>query len=207
MSPMFIHREIVWRRRHVLALGAALWGCHAPSVSAQDNVATNWLERAGLLKYRDVGGILSFTRFKDEVYVLNSPIRWTPAPESVLREVVVPAGFVTDLASIPAIFFSLFRPDGAYAHAAVIHDFLYWQQTTTREVADEIFRVAMHDLGVSPIERYLLFRGVASMGQGSWDSNAARKRSGEKRILKEFPTDPRTTWAEWKVKPGVFLDT
>jgi hypothetical protein len=30
------------------------------------------------------------------------------------------------------------------------------------------------------------------------DENAKRKASGEKRILKSFPTDPRLTWDEWR---------
>ncbi|ECG8634089.1 DUF1353 domain-containing protein, partial [Salmonella enterica subsp. salamae] len=37
----------------------------------------------------------------------------------------VPAGFVTDLATIPRIFWSLMPPDGKYAKAAIIHDYLY----------------------------------------------------------------------------------
>ncbi|MGZ5785228.1 MAG: DUF1353 domain-containing protein [Ramlibacter sp.] len=174
---------------------------------AQDNVAAKWLEQAGLLKFRDIGGILSLTRFKDEIYILNSPTRWTPKPGSKLPEVVAPRGFVTDLASVPPVFFSLFRPDGVYAHAAVIHDFLYWHQTTSRDAADEVFKNAMTDLGVSSVERGVLFQAVSLLGKGSWDKNAALKRAGERRILKEFPTDPRTTWAEWKTRPRVFLDT
>ncbi len=37
----------------------------------------------------------------------------------------VPAGFVTDLASVPRIFWTLLPPDGKYAKAAIIHDYLY----------------------------------------------------------------------------------
>ena len=49
----------------------------------------------------------------------------------------MPTGFVTDFASIPPIFYSVLRPDGEYAYAAVIHDYLYWTQTRPREDADE----------------------------------------------------------------------
>ena len=42
--------------------------------------------------------------------------------------IVVPRGFVTDLASIPRPFWSWLPPDGPWAKAAVIHDFLYYTQ-------------------------------------------------------------------------------
>ena len=193
-----------WNRRQFTAAvcAGAVW---STEVRSEENIAAAWLERAGLLKFRDISGILSFTRFKDPMYILNSPIKWQPKSGGSHRAVTVPAGFVTDLASIPSIFFSLFRPDGEYAHAAVIHDFLYWEQITTREEADEIFKQAMIDAGVSSIERRLLFEAVATFGEKSWARNEEQKRSGEMRILKEFPTDPRTTWAEWKSRPGVFV--
>ncbi|EOD5071623.1 TPA: DUF1353 domain-containing protein [Salmonella enterica subsp. enterica serovar Enteritidis] len=36
----------------------------------------------------------------------------------------VPAGFVTDLATVPRIFWTLLPPDGKYTKAAIIHDYL-----------------------------------------------------------------------------------
>lgn len=62
---------------------------------------------------RAVGGALDFRRFSDPIYILLNPISWRPdEPDSVIPEVVAPKGFVTDLASVPRIFWSLFRPDG-----------------------------------------------------------------------------------------------
>lgn len=37
----------------------------------------------------------------------------------------VPAGFVTDFASIPRAFWVVFPPTGKYGKAAVVHDYLY----------------------------------------------------------------------------------
>ncbi|WP_348235539.1 DUF1353 domain-containing protein, partial [Salmonella enterica] len=37
----------------------------------------------------------------------------------------VAVGFVTDLASVPGIFWSLLAADAEYAKAAIIHDYLY----------------------------------------------------------------------------------
>jgi hypothetical protein len=49
-----------------------------------------------------------------------------------------------------------------------------------------------------------IYQAVHRLGDSSWKKNAAAKASGEKRILKTLPDDPRITWAEWKAKPGVF---
>ena len=51
--------------------------------------------------------------------------------------VEVPQGFTTDFASIPPIFFGLLRPDGLYAVAAVVHDYLYWDQRVDRLTCDQ----------------------------------------------------------------------
>jgi Protein of unknown function (DUF1353) len=42
--------------------------------------------------------------------------------------IVVPAGFVTDFASTPRALWSVIPPTGRYQLAAVVHDFLYWDQ-------------------------------------------------------------------------------
>jgi hypothetical protein len=39
-----------------------------------------------------------------------------------------PAGFVTDLASIPRPIWSFFPPDGPWVKGAIVHDFLYYTQ-------------------------------------------------------------------------------
>src|SRR5262249_56554985 len=62
--------------------------------------------------------------------------------------VVVPAGFVTDFASTPRALWSVIPPIGRYQLAAVVHDFLYWDQACVREQADAIFRVAMAESNV-----------------------------------------------------------
>ena len=164
-----------------------------------------WLEKSGLVSDRALKGVLSLTRFQDEIYIVNADIQWIPKSQADgLPTVVVPRGFVTDLASVPRVFFSLFRPDGTYAAAAVVHDYLYWAQPVPRVIADRIFLEAMIDLRVSPVQRRVLFEAVAEFGEGSWKQNALLRRSGEKRVLREFPTEPDTTWAQWKAKPGVF---
>jgi hypothetical protein len=89
-------------------------------------------------------------------------------------------------------------------HAAIVHDWLYWDQQRSHEEADNILWVDMTDLTVGYITRQAIYRGVRLKGGSAWDSNARLKASGEKRLLKKYPTDPVITWAEWKRRPDVF---
>src|SRR2546426_7470924 len=50
--------------------------------------------------------------------------------------IVVPAGFVTDFASTPRAIWAVLPPSGRYQLAAIVHDFLYWDQSCSREQAD-----------------------------------------------------------------------
>lgn len=157
-----------------------------------------WMENKALV------GRLFLSRFVEPIYFLMEPTVWKPNPGSqALPTVQVPRGFVTDFASIPRVFWSLLRPDGEYAHAAVIHDYLYWAQTTSKEVADAIFKLAMEDLHVAPATVATLYNAVKLLGDRAWQENAKLKSQGEKRILKRFPTEPTARWADWKTQPDV----
>ncbi len=59
------------------------------------------------------------------------------------RLVRVPAGFVTDLASVPRLPVVYWLTGGTADEAAVIHDFLYRDATTTKAEADSVFLEAM----------------------------------------------------------------
>ena len=83
---------------------------------------------------------LSYTTEKDRVYT-------------------VPIGFITDGASIPKIFWSFIGSPftGLYRRAALIHDYLYATQTTTRVYADRVFLEAMFFLKVSWWKRKTMY--------------------------------------------------
>jgi hypothetical protein len=73
----------------------------------------------------------------------------------------VPAGFVTDFASIPFPFNKVFPPDGPWAKAAVLHDWLIsYQKNISKIVQDSIFLEAMRVIGVNPIIAWLFFTSV-----------------------------------------------
>ena len=60
----------------------------------------------------------------------------------------VPSGFLTDLASIPRVFWPLVPVNGRHRAAAILHDYLYVTQPCTRAEADALFLEAMHAGGV-----------------------------------------------------------
>ena len=114
--------------------------------------------------------------------------------------IVVPAGFVTDFASTPRALWSVIPPTGRYQLAAVVHDFLYWDQGCTREQADAIFRVAMAESNVKPFERDLMWQAVRRFGEAPWSENAAAKQAGKPRIIPtaHMNIPPLVTWPEYQ---------
>jgi hypothetical protein len=90
------------------------------------------------------------------------------------QSIVVPAGFVTDLASVPRILTNIVPADGPWVKAAVIHDYLYATHGInglyTRKQADGILREAMGVLGVSPFYRTVIYSGVRVGGWKGWGS-------------------------------------
>jgi len=152
---------------------------------------------------------LFFGKFVDHIYFLLKPIGWKPNPDQVGKYAAVsaPTGFVTDLASIPRVFWSLLPPDGNYAYAAIVHDYLYWTQERPKEEADQILKFTMQDFKINSATIAAIYEGVHLFGGAAWRNNAALKAKGEKRILKQWPVadgDTTATWAEWKTRPGVF---
>jgi hypothetical protein len=152
-----------------------------------------------------VGG-LHLYRFSDEIYAITKPIAWVPGAKIAkdFKRVDVPAGFITDLASVPRIFWSLLPRDGSYTYPAIIHDYMYWVQDRTRETADEIFRIGMEEFHIGSVTVNAIYWGVRAGGGLAWDANASLKGKGEQRILKRFPDEPLVSWSDWKKDPTVF---
>ncbi|RYD80060.1 MAG: DUF1353 domain-containing protein [Verrucomicrobiaceae bacterium] len=139
----------------------------------------------------------------DYYFVKGGPIIWRPNLGQTFKTVNVPEGFVTDLASVPRVFWEIMRPEGRYAYAAVVHDYLYWTQDRSKEEADKIFRFAMEDSKVDANTLTTLYAAVDLLGRSAWENNRKLKESGERRVLKRFPTDFTTRWVEWKSQPDV----
>ncbi|WMT90527.1 DUF1353 domain-containing protein [Pelagibacterium sp. H642] len=103
--------------------------------------------------------------------------------------ITVPAGFVTDLASVPRWAWTLIPPDGPWVKAAIIHDYLYdtggtgiWKghdasitrpRPYTRAEADAIMKEAMENRGVGRFFRTLIYLAVRIGGGPGWKESRA----------------------------------
>jgi hypothetical protein len=119
---------------------------------------------------------------------LHSPLAYTPSDAADV--ITAPAGFVTDLASMPRWAWMLLPPDGPWVKAAVIHDFLYatagtgaWKshgpsisraQPYTRAEADWILRDAMQNRGVDALRRSIIWAAVRAGGAPGWGLDGRR---------------------------------
>ena len=116
-------------------------------------------------------------------------------------DLIIPAGFVTDFASVPRLFWTLFPRTGRYLVAAIVHDYLYWTQTATREEADQVFLAAMKRAGVNEVQASAMYYTVRLTGDLAWTANARDKAAGRPRIiprakLRSIPPD--ATWEEFQ---------
>jgi hypothetical protein len=90
------------------------------------------------------------------------------------RRVVIPAGFVTDFASIPRVLWTLIAPTTGilgsdYGKAAVVHDRLYRTKgLATRAQADRVLVEAMAFLKVRWVTRWIIYLGVRLGGFSSY---------------------------------------
>lgn len=81
------------------------------------------------------------------VYVTTRPIVYRVRTRALELTVRVPAGFCTDLASVPWPLHLLpsLHPNGAWALAAILHDYLCLSHEVTRTDADYVFLRVMTD--------------------------------------------------------------
>lgn len=99
------------------------------------------------------------------------------------RTITVPAGFVTDFASVPWYARWLISVLGKHSIPAIVHDYLYWEQRCTREQADAILKEAMAEYKSSSFDIEAVFYAVKYGAQGAWNENAADRKKGYIRVL------------------------
>jgi hypothetical protein len=178
----------------LIASSAAL----GEELAADPRTVELWMDE-WMKRDRMAVGSLHLSRFADPIYFLTKPINWKPNPgQESFAAVRVPVGFVTDFASIPRLFWSILPPDGKYTYPAILHDYLYWTQTTSRDVADSILKFGMEDFSVGTVTSMAIYNAVRAFGGSAWNENARLKSLGGKRLLRRFPEEPTATWADWK---------
>lgn len=95
------------------------------------------------------------------------------------RRFVIPAGFITDLASVPrglpGVFRLLFRSELHTALAALLHDRLYYTAEVSRSEADALFYEALRATHETRVGAWAMWAGVRAGGWFAW----RKHRSGD----------------------------
>lgn len=84
------------------------------------------------------------------------------------RQITVPAGFVTDFASVPRLPLAFLLFGRVADEAAAVHDYLYSTGSCSRKLADEVFAEASKACGVSAWRRGPMWLGVRLFGAGRY---------------------------------------
>jgi len=82
--------------------------------------------------------------------------------------VTVPAGFVTDYASVPRAPLTYWLFGGIGDEAAVVHDFLYEKGLVPRDMADKVYGEALAACGVPAWRRGPMVLAVRLFGAGRY---------------------------------------
>lgn len=120
-----------------------------------------------------------------------SPFRYYLGEKYSEQWVMIPAGYLTDGASVPRLLWNMIPPWGSYGQAAVVHDYLCENlqimvagksTPITRTRCDEILNEAMQVLGVPTLLRLAIYHGVClyrTVARIDQPSGTALKRSLE----------------------------
>lgn len=129
-------------------------------------------------------------------YRLGSPWRYRWLYGGKVRELYLPEGFVTDLASVPKILHWWIGPRDL-RHASLPHDLIYqragWvggehftidgvpcDERWTRKQADELMARIMRDAGVEKAKRRAAYLAVRAFGWTVWRGHErARAKAAE----------------------------
>lgn len=103
-------------------------------------------------------------------WVVRVPLVWEDARFG--GRIEVPAGFITDLASIPRVLRGVLDVTGPSRKPAVLHDWLYCSQPCSRAEADGIFRHALGVSGLGKLARNTYWAGVRTGGWLPWSKNS-----------------------------------
>ena len=100
------------------------------------------------------------------------------APAGGEFEIIVPAGLLTDLSSVPRLATALtgIGRVGPHLEATIVHDWLYvaWQvenrQPTNlmRTFADDVFRAGLDKAEVGGLRGWLIYQAVANFGESAF---------------------------------------
>jgi hypothetical protein len=157
------------------------------------------VELAGPVRAQQAPDPVDFRPFADgRHWIVKEPLIYRIGVSK--DSVTVPRGFVTDLASIPPVLQSLIQQNGPYLLPAVVHDYLYWKQTCTREQSDGTLLLAMIENKVPTLHRLAMYEAVRAAGSFAWAENTRERSARLLRIIPENRLGIRanTVWPEYR---------
>jgi hypothetical protein len=131
-------------------------------------------------------------------WIVRQPLIYTIGVSK--DSITVPPGFVTDFASIPQVLHSFLRQNGLYLLPAVVHDYLYWKQTCTRDQSDQILLLGMIENKVPYVQRNAIYGAVRLAGGFAWEANARDRAASMVRIIPPYRLDigPDKLWPDYQ---------
>jgi hypothetical protein len=144
-------------------------------------VGTGELGRAAEAPTQAMVTPLSITAIGKTTFMVRDPLTMTfkdGAPA-----ITVPAGFVTELGSVPKRLQGWEGKTDVSMAPAVFHDYLYWTQACTQDEADAVMHVAMTALGMSNAKAAQTYKSVNTTGSTVFKSNGEQRRNGAARTF------------------------
>ncbi len=152
------------------------------------------LRKALAFTHFEAGLIISYDHFASSVlgkdyWRVTQPFKFYVGERSQNVWAYVPAGFLTDGATAPRLFWAIIPPWGDYGQAAVLHDILCetltltrneQKITITRKQADDIFYEAMKAAGVNWAIRSLIYAAVRVYAWTGWGRNEEKLAQKQK---------------------------
>lgn len=80
------------------------------------------------------------------------------------HNIIIPKGFITDLISVPRIFWSIIPPHGIASNASIVHDFCWRNSIFDRKTCDKIFLSLLKQSKVPKWQYYIMYSFVRAFG-------------------------------------------
>jgi hypothetical protein len=125
---------------------------------------------------------LAVAKVGKNAYLLREPL--VMSFKDGAPAIVVPAGFITELASVPKrLQWWNAKTAAASIAPAMIHDYLYWTQPCTRDEADAVLHAAMRAAGRDAAKANAVYQAVSRTGAATYKDNLDKRRNGEVRTF------------------------
>ena len=190
---------------YAIAFVQILSGCAAVS---QDMVSASSIKPSELFPYsqslvafnqHSTGPVFKIFLGDGKYFVVAEPLIYEIS--GTRERIVVPAGFVTDLASVPDILNVFVSKLGPHTVGAIVHDFLYWDQSCERDEADKFLRLSMKEYDSDIGDQIKVYLAVSTAGGVAWNHNRNERNRG---LLKIIPSKFLTNlpfnkkWADYR---------